>query len=180
MTRASGFVSLVALAFVSVTMSGQDRTSHPPSLAAGDWPHYTADIKGTKVLAARGNQRGELQSARGRVAVQDRRPRAAPRIQARGHAARDRRRGVHHGRDAAIGRRARREDGRAAVGAQPARGAARRYRAAPALGPRTRGTGRTAKGTTACCTSPPDIASSPSTHTPARWSIRLARTASSI
>jgi quinoprotein glucose dehydrogenase len=50
MTRTSGLVSLAALILASVTMSGQDRTtgSRPPSIAGGDWPHYTADIKGTK------------------------------------------------------------------------------------------------------------------------------------
>jgi quinoprotein glucose dehydrogenase len=41
---------LVALAGVSVGISGQDRAaaSGQPSLAKGDWPHYTADIRGTK------------------------------------------------------------------------------------------------------------------------------------
>ncbi|HEY7284520.1 MAG TPA: PQQ-binding-like beta-propeller repeat protein [Vicinamibacterales bacterium] len=50
MTRTSGLISFAALALISVSMSGQDRTggSHVPSLPAGDWPHYTADIKGTK------------------------------------------------------------------------------------------------------------------------------------
>src|SRR5262249_34724547 len=41
---------LVVCAGVTVGLSGQDRsaTSGQPSLAKGDWPHYTADIKGTK------------------------------------------------------------------------------------------------------------------------------------
>src|SRR5471032_2009150 len=38
------------LAGVSTGISGQDRAgaSRLPSTAAGDWPHYTADIRGTK------------------------------------------------------------------------------------------------------------------------------------
>src|SRR4029453_13683554 len=41
---------LAALASASVGLSGQDRAGAPgqPSLAKGDWPHYTADIRGTK------------------------------------------------------------------------------------------------------------------------------------
>jgi quinoprotein glucose dehydrogenase len=40
----------VVVLWVSTGLSGQVRpgASRPPSLAAGDWPHYTADIKGTK------------------------------------------------------------------------------------------------------------------------------------
>jgi quinoprotein glucose dehydrogenase len=50
MTRTSSLLSLAVLILASVTMSGQDRAtgSRPPSIAGGDWPHYTADIKGTK------------------------------------------------------------------------------------------------------------------------------------
>ena len=47
MLRRSVPLLLGALALVSITTSGQDRP-HVPSLSAGDWPHYTADIKGTK------------------------------------------------------------------------------------------------------------------------------------
>src|SRR5215470_12791363 len=41
---------LVVVLWVSTGLSGQDRVgpSRPPSAAGGDWPHYTADIKGTK------------------------------------------------------------------------------------------------------------------------------------
>ena len=128
MTRTSSLISLAALALVSVSMSGQDRTggSHQPSTVAGDWPHYTADITGHEVLAARPDQRGQLQQARSRVAVQDRHPRPASGIQARRHAARDQRRALHDRRHAPLGRRARRQDRRADVGAQPARRAPRR------------------------------------------------------
>src|SRR6185436_4511529 len=51
MTRRSGLLCLTAaLLAVSAGLSGQDRAggSRPPSLAAGDWPHYTADMRGTK------------------------------------------------------------------------------------------------------------------------------------
>ena len=41
---------LTVLAGISVGISGQDRggPAGQPSLARGDWPHYTADIRGTK------------------------------------------------------------------------------------------------------------------------------------
>jgi quinoprotein glucose dehydrogenase len=41
---------LAALASMAVGLSGQDRAreSGVPSLARGDWPHYTADLRGTK------------------------------------------------------------------------------------------------------------------------------------
>ena len=42
----------LAVAWLSVLtgLSGQDRagTARAPSTSAGDWPHYTADIRGTK------------------------------------------------------------------------------------------------------------------------------------
>src|SRR2546423_13764433 len=50
MTRRSGLLCLsAALLAVSAGISGQDRApARPPSPASGDWPHYTADIRGTK------------------------------------------------------------------------------------------------------------------------------------
>ena len=51
MLRRSAIVTLLAVVgWVSVTMSGQDRTgsSRPPSAANGDWPYYTADLRGTR------------------------------------------------------------------------------------------------------------------------------------
>src|SRR5881398_3300617 len=51
MTRRSRLLCLsAALLAVSTGLSGQDRTgaARPPSTAAGDWPHYTADMRGTK------------------------------------------------------------------------------------------------------------------------------------
>ena len=51
MARRFGLAGLfAALLSSSVGISGQNRagTSALPSLAAGDWPHYTADIRGSK------------------------------------------------------------------------------------------------------------------------------------
>src|SRR4051794_34246270 len=51
MTRRSGLLCLsAALLAVSTGLSGQDRAgvARPPSPGSGDWPHYTADIRGTK------------------------------------------------------------------------------------------------------------------------------------
>ena len=48
--RLSFLCAAAVLLWVSASMSGQDRNgpARPPSLAAGDWPHYTADLKGTR------------------------------------------------------------------------------------------------------------------------------------
>ncbi len=51
MTRKSGILCLLAvLLWISTGLSGQDRAgaSRQPSTAGGDWPHYTADVRGTK------------------------------------------------------------------------------------------------------------------------------------
>ena len=51
MTRRSKFVSLSMVVFgLCAVLAGQDRagSSRPPSTAGGDWPHYTADLRGTK------------------------------------------------------------------------------------------------------------------------------------
>jgi glucose dehydrogenase len=50
-TRSLKFVSLVAVVLgLCAVITGQDRTGAPrlPSPATGDWPHYTADLRGTK------------------------------------------------------------------------------------------------------------------------------------
>ena len=48
MTRRIAFVALSAvLVGLSIVTSSQERGG-PPSTAKGDWPHYTADVKGTK------------------------------------------------------------------------------------------------------------------------------------
>src|ERR1044072_7476857 len=51
MTRTVAIVGLLAGAIgLSTGLSGQERaaSSRPPSTASGDWPHYTADMRGTK------------------------------------------------------------------------------------------------------------------------------------
>ncbi len=79
MTRRFGSVGLLAaLLSVSVGISGQNRagTSTLPSLANGDWPHYTADIRGTKYSPLDQINAANFKTARSRVALQDRHPRA--------------------------------------------------------------------------------------------------------
>ena len=51
MTRTLGLLCVFAgLLWISTGISGQDRagSSRQPSTANGDWPHYTADLRGTK------------------------------------------------------------------------------------------------------------------------------------
>jgi len=49
MARAPRLVALFALAVaLSVGLAGQDRSPHRPSLTSGDWPYYTADLRGTR------------------------------------------------------------------------------------------------------------------------------------
>ena len=91
---------------------------------------------GVEILAARSDQREQFQSARGRMAVQDRQPGHAPRVQARRHTADGEGRHLRDRRHAPLRRRARREDRRADVGARRARRRARRSCAAPVVGPR--------------------------------------------
>ena len=62
----------VALAWLSSGLIGQNRTGGTPSLAAGDWPHYTADMRGSKYSPLEQIDAVELRQARGRVALQDR------------------------------------------------------------------------------------------------------------
>ena len=158
--------SSLGLVWLKPGLSGQ--ATGQPSTRNGEWPHYTADMTGHALLAARSDQRVELQQARGRLAVQDRQPRSVPRVQARRHAADDQGRALHDRRHAPLGRRARRQDRRADLDAQPARRQARRGVAAPAVGPRRRRTGPTARATSASSTSRPATGSSSSTRRPAR------------
>ena len=44
----SVLVVFVSLAWLSSGLIGQNRTAGTPSLAAGDWPHYTGDMRGGK------------------------------------------------------------------------------------------------------------------------------------
>src|SRR5579862_1943182 len=48
MTRRSAILCLFAALFAVSTTSSQERVPRMPSTAIGDWPHYTADVKGTK------------------------------------------------------------------------------------------------------------------------------------
>ena len=60
-------VSLVALLLIGVGVSGQVFVATPappqfsaqgqPSTKNGEWPHYNADLKGTRVLAAGSDHR---------------------------------------------------------------------------------------------------------------------------
>ena len=68
----------VLTALVLAVVGLQAQSPGLPSTKNGDWLHYTADVRGTKVLAARSDQRVELQQARGGVAVQDRQSRTFP------------------------------------------------------------------------------------------------------
>ena len=81
MTRRSTSLFQVAAALfvLSTVLSGQDRRpSRQPSTALGDWPYYTADVRGTKYSPLGSGQRIEFQESRGGVAVQDRYARSAP------------------------------------------------------------------------------------------------------
>ena len=90
-----------------------------------------------QVLAARSDQRQQLQQDGSRLAIQDRQPRPASRDQARRHAADGQGHALRHGRHAPRRRRARRADRRAEVDVQHGRGRARHaLGAASALGPR--------------------------------------------
>ena len=136
---ARGFVSAAAalaagLVWWTAATSGQ--SSALPSTKNGEWTHYTADVRGIEVFAARSDQRRQLQQARSRVAVQDRQPRHASRVQARRHAAGDQGRPLHDRGHAPLGRRARRPDRRADLDPQLSRRQPRRDRAAPAVRPR--------------------------------------------
>jgi hypothetical protein len=92
--------------------------------------------QGLAVFAARPDQRLQLQEARGRLALQDRQPWHTPRVQVGGHAPDGQGRHLRHRRHAALGRGARRENRRAALDAQPARGHPRRYCSATVIGTR--------------------------------------------
>src|SRR5262249_46355491 len=48
MSRRGTLGVLGVVASIAVVTSGQDRSAAAPSTARGDWPHYTADLRGTK------------------------------------------------------------------------------------------------------------------------------------
>ena len=93
--------------------------------AEGRWTAQRAHA----LLAPRSDHRGQLQQARSGLAFQDRQPRSAPRVQPAIHAADGWRPAVFDRRNTSCRGRARRGDGRAAVGAQ--RGGRRAGAAAP-------------------------------------------------
>ena len=68
------------------SVSGQGASM--PSTAKGDWTHYTADVRGSRYSPLDQINAHELRQARSRVAIQDRQPRHAARVQARRHTAR--------------------------------------------------------------------------------------------
>ena len=92
--------------------------------------------QGLALLAARSDQRRQLQPARSRLAIQDRQPGHASRVQARRHAADGQGHGLRDRRHAPLGGRARRQDRRADLGPRRKRRHARRQGASPAFGPR--------------------------------------------
>ena len=140
MTRSSTILCLAVLTLISAGMSGQERAnpspSHTPSLAAGDWPHYTADIKGTKYspLAQIDATNFNKLEVAWRFKTDMLGPRPEYKLEGTPLAVN----GVLYttGGTRRSVDRPRREDRRADVGAQPARREARRHRAAPTLGPR--------------------------------------------
>src|SRR5215470_13507664 len=49
MSRRSKLLSVLAVLLgITAVMSGQSGTAKLPSTASGDWPHYTADLKGSR------------------------------------------------------------------------------------------------------------------------------------
>ena len=50
MTRRFWFAGLLAVLFRCLRMSGTESrpAPRPPSTAAGGWPHYTADLRGSR------------------------------------------------------------------------------------------------------------------------------------
>ena len=98
----------------------------------------------TRDTRPRSDQREQLQESRNRLALQDRQPRSASRIQPRVDTADGQRRALLDRRHAACRRCARRRHRRAAVDAQRERRARAAQRAAPAFRPRVSPTGPTA------------------------------------
>ena len=78
------FLVAAGVVVVAVTASSQ---SPFPSTGNGEWPHYTADLNGSRYSPLDQINAAQLQQARSGVALQDRQPRHAARIQARRHAA---------------------------------------------------------------------------------------------
>ncbi len=75
---AAALVAVLGAAVLWTTIRTSGQSGSMPSTKNGDWTHYTADMRGHEVRAARSDQRVELQQARGCLALQDRQPRHAP------------------------------------------------------------------------------------------------------
>ena len=166
---------VLGIALITGGVSGQTSQTGQPSTANGEWPHYTADLKGSRYSPLRSDQRLQLQQAGSRLALQDRQLRPVPRVQARRHAAHGQGRALHDRRHAPLGHRARRQDRRADLVAQPARRAsAPRSRRGSCRAAACR-TGPTARATSASSMSRPATASSRSTRRPAPSSRPSAR-----
>ena len=175
-------LTMAGLIWTDGALSGQ---SSPAGFVAttknGEWPHYTGDMRGTRYSPLDQINAAQLQQARSRVAVQDRQPRPAPRVQARRHAADGQRRALHDRRHAPRGRRARRGDRRADLGRTAIREGARGAVAPRQLSGRgARVLDRRPRRRTHPLRDDRAIASSRSTRRPARRSRRSAPTASSI
>ena len=97
-----------------------------------------AATRSDALRAARSDQRHQLQQARGRVALQDRQPRPATRLQPADDAADGERRAVLHRRRASERRRRQRRDRRDALDAPARRRTPRRAVVAPHVGTRRR------------------------------------------
>src|SRR3954464_10204096 len=150
MTGRSGLLCLTAaLLSVSTSMIGQDRggASRPPSTANGDWPHYTADMRGTKYSPLDQINAANFKTLEvaWRFKTDILGPRPEYKLEGTPLAINGvlyatggpRRAGVAPpGQHAPVGRRPRWQDRRAAVGAQPARGQARRRVTAATVRPR--------------------------------------------
>ena len=130
--------------------------------------------------AARSDQRRELQQARSRVALQDREPRRAPRLQPADDAADGQRRALRHRRRASQRRRARRRRPASCCGCTGSTKASARSVGAPAVGPRRRLLDRRQGRRARSSTSRSAISWSASTRRPACRSRTSASTASSI
>ena len=56
MTRSRGGITLATALAALWLAAGPSGQAPSPSTARGEWPHYTADLRGTKVLAARSDR----------------------------------------------------------------------------------------------------------------------------
>ena len=171
-------VVVVGLAWMTVSTIGQ--SASPPSTKNGDWPDYTADLKGTQVLAARPDQRRNFNKLEVAWRFKTDNLGTRPEYKLEGtplmvkgvlYATAGTRRSV-----VALDAQNRRAD----VGAQPERRQARRRLRRGSSRAAACRTGPTARATSGSSTSPPATAWSRSTRRPASRSRRSARTASSI